>query len=97
MLEAAKFNVLTAHSTRESLDIFHLFPNVSVAVLVGEDGIDCEAVAKHIRSTTDKIPLIYITGRIAAKSTFADHTVANGEPETLLDLVRKLVGDPRGI
>jgi DNA-binding response OmpR family regulator len=95
VLETAKFNVLTAHSDREALDIFHLFPNVSVAVLVGDHGINCEVVATHIRSATHKVPIIFITSRIAAKSSFADHTLANGEPETLLGLVRTLVGDPR--
>ena len=43
VLETAKYNVLTAHSSREALDLFHLFPNVSMAVLVGDDGIDCNA------------------------------------------------------
>ena len=35
VMETAKYNVMTAHSTREAIDIFHLFPNVSAAVLVG--------------------------------------------------------------
>jgi|SRR5579872_950086 len=35
VLETGKFNVLTAHSTRESIDIFHMFPNISGAVLGG--------------------------------------------------------------
>src|SRR6185503_18744271 len=45
VLETAKFNVLTAHSTREALDIFELFPNISAAVLVGESGLDCDLIA----------------------------------------------------
>jgi len=45
----------------------HLFPNISMAVLVGDSGLDCEETAKHIRTTTDKVPIIFLTSRIAAK------------------------------
>ena len=38
VLETAKFNVLTAHSSREALDLFHLFPNVSLVILVAGTG-----------------------------------------------------------
>lgn len=95
VLETAKLNVLTAHSTREALDLFHLFPNISMAVLVGESAIDCDAVAKHIRTTTDKIPVVFVTGRIGARCEHAHHNRASGEPEGLLDLARSLLGDPR--
>lgn len=95
VLETAKFNVLTAHSTREALDLFHLFPNISMAVLVGESSIDCDAVAKHIRTTTDKVPIVFVSGRIGAKCEYAHHSRPTGEPEALLELVRAMLGDPR--
>jgi DNA-binding response OmpR family regulator len=95
VLETAKFNVLTAHSTREALDLFHLFPNISMVVLVGESSIDCDAVAKHIRTTTEKVPIVFLSARIGAKCERAHHSRPSGEPEALLDLVRSLLGDPR--
>lgn len=95
MLETAKFNVLTAHSNREALDIFHLFPNISMAVLVGESGLDCDSIAKSIRSATEKVPIIFLTSRIAAKCEWANHSLQSGEPERLLETVRSLLGDPR--
>ena len=95
VLETAKYNVLTAHSTREALDLFHLFPNVSMAVLVGDDGIDCDAVAKHIKGATDKILVVFLTARIGGKCNDADHSLPTGEPETLLGLVRSQLGDAR--
>jgi CheY-like chemotaxis protein len=94
VLETAKFNVLTAHSTREALDLFKLFPNISMAVLVGESTIDCDVVAKHIR-TTDKVPIVFISARIGAHCEYAHHSKPSGEPEALLELVRSLLGDPR--
>ena len=95
VLETAKFNVLTAHSTREALDLFHLFPNISMAILVGESAIDCDAVAKHIRRTTDKVPIVFVTGRIGGRCEYANHSIPSGEPEELLELVRSMLGDPR--
>jgi CheY-like chemotaxis protein len=71
VLETAKYNVLTAHSSREALDLFHLFPNVSMAVLVGDEEIDCDAIAKHIRGATDKIPIVFLTARIGGKCNYA--------------------------
>jgi hypothetical protein len=59
VLETAKFNVLTAHSTREALDLFHLFPNISMGILVGDDGIDCDVVAGHLKNSTDKIAVVW--------------------------------------
>jgi hypothetical protein len=95
VLEAAKFNVLTAHSTREGLDLFHLFPNISMAILVHGKQIDCEKIADGIKAATDKVPIIYISTLIGGECKGADHNVPMGEPEQLLNLVQSLLGDPR--
>jgi len=95
VLETAKFNVLTAHSTREVLDIFHLFPNVSMAILAEGEGIDCDAVAKVIKAATEKIPDVFLHPRMAGTCKNADHTLSSFEPEELLELVRSRLGDPR--
>lgn len=95
VLETAKFNVLTAHSTREALDMFHLFPNISMAVLAVGSGVNCDEVAKYIKSATDKVPVVFLHPQIAASCEYADHQVSSYEPEKLLELVRSLLGDPR--
>ena len=95
VLETAKFNVLTAHSTREALDLFHLFPNISMAVLVGGQGIDCDGVAKSIKEATDKIPVVFLSTTIGGMCRHADETLPTGEPEILLELIRSMLGDPR--
>src|SRR6184192_3539670 len=64
VLETGKFNVLTAHSTREAIDLFSPFPNVSASVLVGGDTIDCDAIAQHIKRSDSKIAVIFLQGRI---------------------------------
>jgi len=95
VLETAKFNVLTAHSTREALDLFALFPNVSIVILVSGVGIDCEGVARTIKRNTHKVKVIFLTPRIGGMCNDADHNISSMEPETLVDVVRSLVGDPR--
>ena len=95
VLETAKFNVLTAHSTREALDIFQLFPNISGAVLVMGMGIDCDEVATHIKAATDKVPVIFLSSRVGAVCKHSDCNMESGEPEKLLERVRALFGDPR--
>ena len=95
VLETGKFNVLTAHSTREAVDIFHLFPNISAAVLVGTQEVDCDKVAKTIKSAVSKIPVVFLRSHIGAACRTADHHLSSAEPEKLLDLMRSLLGDPR--
>jgi len=95
VLETAKYNVLTAHSTREALDIFHLFPNINVAVLVMEGAIDCEQIARSIKETTSKILTVALSPRIGGRCNNIDHMLSSHEPEELVSLMRSLVGDPR--
>src|SRR5689334_2722755 len=82
VLETAKFNVLTAHSTREALDIVGLFPNVNAAVLVDGDNIDCDLLARQIKSLTTKIPTFGI------RCENVDYRIPSYEPEILLQKLR---------
>jgi DNA-binding response OmpR family regulator len=95
VLETAKYNVLTAYPTREAVDIFQLFPNMNVAVLVMSKEIDCERIATHIKETTDKIVIVALTAHIGGKCASVDHMLSSHEPEQLIALMRSLVGDPR--
>ena len=95
VLETGKFNVLTAHSTREALELFRLFPNVSIVVLVEGQDIDCGSVAKAVKTVTRKVPVTFLHSRIGARCTDADHSLPSSEPEELLALMRSLLGDPR--
>jgi CheY-like chemotaxis protein len=95
VLETAKYNVVTAHSTSEALEIFHLFPNINIAVLVMEGVIDCKLVAHSIKTITEKIPIVVLSPRIGNKCEGADHMLSSHDPEELVNLMRSLVGDPR--
>ncbi len=95
VLETAKFNVLTAHSTDEALDIFQSFPNAACVIAVDGDTIDCARILKFVRTIRDDIPLIALSPRQAFKCGPANHHLSSYEPEALVQLMRKLLGDPR--
>jgi CheY-like chemotaxis protein len=95
VLETAKYNVLTAHSTREALDTFQLFPNIRVAVLVMDGAIDCPLVARSITAATSKISIVALSPRIGGSCEGAHHILSSHEPEQLVNLLRSLLGDPR--
>ena len=95
VLETAKFNVLTAHTTREAIDIFQSFPNISAVIAVDADDIDCEVVTTAIKEAAPRMHAIALSARAGYRCTAANHHVSSHEPEQLLRLVRELLGDPR--
>lgn len=95
VLETAKFNVLTAHSTREAIDIFQSFPNASALVTVEGEDIDCEIIAKTVKEALPELPVITLSARPGFVAAESDYQVSSHEPEELLKIVRKLLGDPR--
>jgi len=94
LLETAKFNVLTAHSGAEALDLFHLFPKLDLVILVDDKCINCEAISRKIKSES-KSPIVVLTPFIGRRCGSADHNLSSHEPEALLELIRSLLGDPR--
>jgi DNA-binding response OmpR family regulator len=97
VMETAKFNVLTAHSTREAIDIFQAFPNSSLVIAVEGKGIDCETLVKALKEALGNLPIVVLSGREGYRVRQADYHVSSHEPEQLLNLVRKLLGDPRNM
>jgi DNA-binding LytR/AlgR family response regulator len=94
VLETAKYNVITAHSTEEAFELVQLFPNISAAVVVRDSAIDCEAIAEQVKKVLKK-PVIAVSPQVKQHCKGADHQVSSYEPQDLLDLARSLLGDPR--
>ncbi len=97
VLETAKFNVITAYSAAEALEAFRAFPAVSAAVITSNIGpeSDCETIAREIKETKPHIPIMYLSPTGMVECNWADYQMSTYEPEELLTLVRKLLGDPR--
>ncbi len=62
VIETAKFNVLTAYSGQEALEVFTRFPAVTGIVLDGGlDDIPCGELADKIKLLQPNVPIIVIT------------------------------------
>ena len=95
VLETGKFNVITAHSTKEAMELFDSFPNISGAVLVKGDDIQVNWIATTIRNVSSNLPIIVLDPHLSAHAPCADHTLSSYEPQELLTVLRDLFGDPR--
>jgi CheY-like chemotaxis protein len=95
LLETFKFNVITAHSERETIDLLQLFPNVNALILhCGMTDFDTENVIRAVKTAIPHLPVIALTPT-EREYAWADHVVHSHDPQELLRLVHRLFGDPR--
>ena len=94
VMETAKFNVITAYSSQEAVELLHRFPNVD-AIAVVADIKDCEKALKAAKSTNASMPAIVLSAKPSYRCSPAEHHISSHEPEELLELLRSLFGDPR--
>jgi len=99
VLETAKFNVLTAHSTQEAVELYGSFPGISAVVMVACREVNCGAIIQAVRHADPPgtVPIIALSPRIGFLCEDADYTLPSRDPGPLLELARKLLGDPRVI
>jgi hypothetical protein len=95
VIETAKFNVLTAYSGQEALEVFARFPAVTGVVLDGGldgglDDVSCEEVAEKIKLLQPMIPIIVITAPGFKGCPAADHQLESFDPAKLLEILRGL-------
>src|SRR3954466_6920593 len=96
VVETAKFNVITAYSTKEAVELLRLFPNVDAMVVVAEIR-DCEKAVTAAKSTNGSMPVIVLSANRNFRCGQAEHHISSHEPEELVDLLRSLFGDPRKV
>jgi CheY-like chemotaxis protein len=91
VIETAKFNVLTAYSGKEALEIFKKFPAVSGIVLDGGmDDVSCSDVALAAKQLQPKIPVIVIAAPGFNGCPEADYQIESFDPAKLLETLRGL-------
>jgi DNA-binding response OmpR family regulator len=91
VIETAKFNVLTAYSGQEALEVFTRFPAVSGVVLDGGlDDVSCDIVAEKIKLLQPIVPIIVITAPGFKGCPAADHHLESFDPAKLLEILRSL-------
>jgi|SRR5690242_12212623 len=91
VIETAKFNVLTAYSGAEAIDIFRTFPRVQGVVAdTGIEDIPFESLVRELKQIRSDIPVIAIHTPGSYDSSLADYQLDSFEPVRLLELLRKL-------
>ena len=93
LLESAKHNVLTAHSTAEGERMFNRFPKVDVVAIDGSFGEKaCSQLAKKVKHHNNKLPVVAFLPNVGAHCKWADETTSSHDPAGLLQLLEKMGG-----
>lgn len=95
VLETAKFNVLTAHSSKEAVEIFGKAAKVIDALIVTSDLKGADSLISQLKKAQPALPVICVAPNRTTQLKGADHYVPSHEPEVLVGLCRELFGDPR--
>jgi CheY-like chemotaxis protein len=94
VIETAKFNVITAYSGQEALEVFTRFPAINGIVLDGGlDDIPCGELAEKIKLLQPKVPIIVITTPGFNGCPKADYQLESFDPAKLLEILRSLKPD----
>jgi DNA-binding response OmpR family regulator len=91
VIETAKFNVLTAYSGKEALQLFKRFPAVDGVVLDGGlDDVPVEELVRELKAMQSKIPVIVIAVPGFDGCPAADFLLESFHPAKLLEILRGL-------
>jgi CheY-like chemotaxis protein len=91
VIETAKFNVLTAYSGKEALEMVERFPAVGGVVLDGGiEDIASDEVARRIKQYQPKLPVIVIASPGFTGCPEADFQLESFDPARLLEILRGL-------
>jgi len=91
VIETAKFNVITAYSGSEALEMMRRFPVIDGVVMDGElDDIPAEYLTQEIKKVVPGVPVIVISPPGSADCPSADVVLESFQPAKLLETLRKL-------
>jgi CheY-like chemotaxis protein len=94
VMETGKFNVLTAHSSKEAIEIEQQSPAI-VAMVAVAGLLGVEPAIKTVKGHRPGLPVILLSPNQTERFDGVDHHVSSHDPEALLNLCRELFGDPR--
>ncbi len=95
LLETFKYNVITAHSVAETLDLVRLFPNVDALIVHCRiPNFKSDHLIPSVKKSSPDLPIIALTPT-ERELKWADYVVHSHDPQELLALMQRLFGDPR--
>jgi DNA-binding response OmpR family regulator len=96
VLETAKFNVITAHSADEALELCKRFPGTDALIAHGNLPDHARVIEQYKHNHPERAAILLAPSHSSSVEA-ADHRVSSHNPEELLGLLRHLFGDPRNI
>ena len=91
IIETAKFNVITAYSSKEAIETLRKYPALDGVVLdAGMEDMPAEELMASLKQLQPKITVILVCTPRSAPCQGADHTLESFDPRRLLALLEKL-------
>jgi len=91
IIETAKFNVITAYSSKEAIETLKKYPSLDGVVLdAGMEDMPAEELMASLKQLQPKITVILVCTPRSAPCQGADHTLESFDPRRLLALLEKL-------
>ena len=91
VIETAKFNVITAYSSKEAIDTLERFPAVDGVVMDASlPDMHCDKLVKALKKISPKLVVIAISGPGRDFCEGADHHLDTFAPAPLLELLKQL-------
>jgi len=91
VIETAKFNVLTAYSATEAVELLKRFPAVSGVVIDdGIEGISTERLVAELKLLHADLPVVVVAAPGERRCEGADFQVRSFEPAKLLETLRSI-------
>lgn len=91
IIETAKFNVITAYSSKEAIATLEKFPNINGVVAdAGIEDMPCGQLVAGLKQVRPGITVIVICTPRYAECSGADYSLESFSPKVLLALLEKL-------
>jgi DNA-binding response OmpR family regulator len=91
VIETAKYNVLTAYSGTEGLEIFARHPVEAVVVHASIRDVPCTELIKRLKEQRPKTPVVVITPSLSYGCDSADREIGSHNPQELLEVLRDVI------
>src|ERR1700733_10315720 len=87
VIETAKFNVITAYSSHEAIEVLRKFPAIDGVVTdSGMTDMPCHELVLALKALKPELPVVVVTTPRHTRCDPADHTLESFDPKELLAL-----------